>query len=117
MISSDVMPGVTWHPARYYIMVKNFYVYILCSAAKGTLYIGVTNNLARRMYEHKNKLAPGFTAKYNISNLVYYEVFPSITTAIMREKQLKGWNRAWKLQLIEQVNPEWICLYSVKFSS
>ena len=90
--------------------MNNFYVYIVASKRNGTLYIGVTNNLPRRIYEHKNKRIPGFTAKYSLSCLVYYEEFDSITNAIRREKQLKKWNRAWKLQLIERVNPDWIDL-------
>ena len=84
-----------------------FYVYIICSQQNGTLYIGVTNDLTRRMYEHKNKLILGFTAKYSVNRLVYYEEFESIADAIRREKQLKNWKRIWKLQLIEQVNPTW----------
>ena len=84
-----------------------FYVYIICSQQNGTLYIGVTNDLTRRMYEHKNKLILGFTAKYSVHRLVYYEEFESIADAIRREKQLKNWKRIWKLQLIEQVNPTW----------
>ena len=65
------------------------------------------------MYEHKNKLIHGFTAKYNISTLVYYEIFPSIADALKREKQLKAWNRKWKLDLIEKTNPEWSCLHKL----
>ncbi|OGK57109.1 hypothetical protein A3J15_02465 [Candidatus Roizmanbacteria bacterium RIFCSPLOWO2_02_FULL_38_10] len=84
-----------------------FYTYILASKRNGTLYIGVTNNLERRIYEHKNNLIPGFTLKYNIYLLVYYEQIPEINTAIKREKQLKKWNRKWKLDLIERVNPNW----------
>ena len=90
-----------------------FYVYIICSQQNGTLYIGVTNDLTRRMYEHKNELILGFTAKYSVNRLVYYEEFESIADAIRREKQLKNWKRIWKLQLIEQVNPTWkdLCGY------
>jgi len=71
------------------------------------MYIGVTNNLVRRMFEHKNKLADGFTKKYNLNKLVYYEVSEDIETAIKREKQIKNWHRDWKMNLINQVNPEW----------
>ncbi len=87
--------------------MKNFYVYIICSKKNGTIYIGVTGDLARRMYEHKNKLISGFTAKHGISRLVYCEAYSSSTDAIRREKQLKKWNRSWKLELIEKVNPLW----------
>jgi len=72
-----------------------------------TLYIGVTNNLERRVYEHKNKLLEGFTKKYNITQLVYYEVTESVEAAIKREKQLKNWKRAWKIELIESMNKDW----------
>jgi putative endonuclease len=92
--------------------MRNFYVYILTSNKNGTLYIGVTSDLNRRMYEHKAKLIPGFTAQYSIDHLVYYEVFESILVAIRREKQLKEWKRAWKIQLIEKINPLWIDLYN-----
>jgi putative endonuclease len=85
----------------------NYYVYILCSQRNGTLYIGVTNNLTRRVYEHKSKSASGFTEKYNVDKLVYMEVYPNIRDAIRREKYLKKWNRNWKISLIEQTNPEW----------
>ena len=72
-----------------------------------TLYIGVTNNLQRRVYEHKNKLIEGFTKRYNITKLIYYETTSSIESAIKREKQLKNWKRAWKIELIESVNSDW----------
>ena len=78
----------------------------------GTLYIGVTNNLVRRVYEHKNKSLSGFTAKYTLDKLVYYEVFDDELTAITREKQLKKYNRNWKKDLIETVNPQWDDLYN-----
>lgn len=82
-------------------------MYILASKRNGTLYIGITNNLERRMYEHKNQLIKGFTDKYNAHMLVYFEQTSDIETALQREKQLKKWNRKWKLDLIESVNPEW----------
>ena len=88
-------------------MANIYYVYILASKRNGTLYIGVTNNLERRMYEHKNGLVEGFAKKYNVSTLVYYEETNDIHAALQREKQLKKWNRKWKLSLIERVNPNW----------
>ena len=91
--------------------MKQFYVYIICSKRNGTLYIGITGDLNRRIYEHKNKLIEGFTKRYSVNRLVYFEMFESATDAIKREKQLKRWNRAWKLALIEKLNPEWIDLY------
>ena len=90
---------------------KTYYVYILTSQRNGTLYIGVTNNLARRTYEHKEKTVKGFTQKYGVSMLVYYEIDGNITAAITREKQLKKWKRQWKLRLIEKHNLQWIDLY------
>jgi putative endonuclease len=88
-------------------MTNHYHVYILASQPNGTLYIGVTNNLERRIYEHKNKVIKGFTAEYNITSLVYYEETSDVTAAIVREKQLKKWNRKWKLELIEKTNPQW----------
>ncbi len=88
-------------------MSKNYYVYILASGRNGTLYIGVTNNLLRRIYEHKNGLIDGFTKKYNVKMLVYFESTEDIASAIAREKALKKWNRSWKISLIQSVNPEW----------
>lgn len=88
-------------------MIKTYFVYILASKRNGTLYIGVTNDLERRMYEHKNHLIKGFTEKYNVSILVYFEQTGEIEEGLKREKQLKKWNRKWKLDLIESVNPEW----------
>lgn len=86
---------------------KHFFVYILTSNS-GTLYIGITNNLQRRIWEHKNKIAAGFTSKYNVNRLVYYETFGEAKSAIAREKQLKGWTREKKLKLIESINPKWV---------
>ncbi len=85
---------------------KDFYVYMMTNYSK-TLYIGMTNNLMRRVLEHRYKLDPGFTAKYNITKLVYFEHFSSAMEAIAREKQLKNWHREWKINLIETVNKEW----------
>ena len=87
--------------------MKNPCVYILGSQRNGTLYVGVTSDLIRRVWEHKNNQANGFTKKYHIHQLVYFEHHTSMTAAIAREKQLKKWKRAWKLRLIEKVNPEW----------
>lgn len=91
--------------------MKKSYVYILASDRNGTLYIGVTSNLIRRIYEHKNNLAEGFSNKYRTHLLVYYEQHNDICTAIAREKHLKKWRRKWKLRLIEETNPEWHDLY------
>lgn len=87
--------------------MKQYFVYILASKRNGTLYIGVTSNLEKRIFEHKNKLIKGFTEKYNLKILVYYEITNDINSAIRREKQLKKWNRKWKLELIEKSNPKW----------
>lgn len=91
--------------------MKNYYVYILCSKKNGTLYIGVTNDLNRRVHSHRTRLNNGFTQQYEVCHLVYYEIFESVTAAITREKQLKKWNRLWKIHLIEKVNPTWQDLY------
>jgi putative endonuclease len=92
--------------------MKQYYVYILASKRNGTLYIGVTNNLLKRVYEHKNNLIEGFTQKYNVHNLVYYEQHNDIGKAITREKQMKKWKRQWKIELIEKSNPQWNDLYN-----
>ena len=86
--------------------MKQYYVYIMTNRSR-TLYTGATNNLERRVYEHKHKLVKGFTEKYNITQLVYYEATGDIRAAIAREKQIKGWLRAKKITLIESLNPEW----------
>ena len=88
-------------------MFNKYFVYILASKRNGTLYIGVTNNLERRVYEHKNNIVKGFTSKYSVHQLVYYEETNDIYAALQREKQLKKWNRKWKLALIERINPDW----------
>jgi putative endonuclease len=88
-----------------------YYIYILASKKSGTLYIGVTSDLIKRVYEHKNDIVEGFTQKYAVHNLVYFEATESIESAIIREKQLKKWNRAWKINLIEKSNPAWNDLY------
>jgi putative endonuclease len=92
---------------RYSRMEIRFFVYILASKRNGTLYVGVTNNLARRMSEHKTKLVPGFTRQYGVDLLVYFEAFDSILEARAREHSLKRWRRAWKINLIEKLNPDW----------
>jgi putative endonuclease len=90
---------------------RSYWVYILASDVGGTLYIGVTNNLIRRVYEHRTQAAEGFTGKYEVHRLVYYEQFSDIENAIQREKRLKRWNRGWKIDLIEKTNPNWIDLF------
>jgi len=91
--------------------MKQYYVYILASKRNGTLYIGITNDLIRRVYEHKNGLIEGFTKKHGVHRLVYFEETSDIESAIQREKRLKKWNRKWKLELIEKENPNWDDLY------
>jgi len=93
--------------------VESYFVYILAGKRNGTLYIGVTNNLVRRIYEHKNNLLPGFTSKYNVHNLVYFEQTEDVNAALNRGKQLKKWHRQWKIDLIEKENPDWNDLYEV----
>jgi putative endonuclease len=88
-----------------------YYVYILASRVGGTLYIGVTNDLVRRAYEHRKKLVKGFTKRYGVGRLVCFEQFGEVGAAIQREKQLKKWKRVWKIQLIEEKNPNWDDLY------
>ena len=92
-------------------MEKNFYIYILASQKNGTLYIGVTSDLKRRIYEHKQGVAESFTRKHNVKTLVYYETYPDAESGIKREKQLKEWKRSWKLELIEKDNSGWNDLY------
>ena len=91
--------------------MSRYYVYILVSRKNGTLYIGVTNDLVRRIYEHKNNIIDGFTKKYRIHKLIYYEETSDIKSAIIREKRIKKWNRQWKINLIQAVNPQWRDLY------
>ena len=87
--------------------IKQYYVYILTNKSNKVLYIGVTNDLNRRMFEHKNKLVEGFSTKYNLDKLVYYEMTTEIGSALEREKQLKNWHREWKRNLIDGFNPRW----------
>ncbi len=92
--------------------MKNYYVYILTNKSNKVLYIGVTNNLEKRIYEHKNKMIDGFSKKYNLTKLIYFEEFTRIEDAIRNEKKLKGWLRQKKIDLIESTNPNWINLDS-----
>jgi putative endonuclease len=88
-----------------------FYVYCMASRRNGTLYLGVTNDLVRRVYQHKTKALSGFTAQHGVNQLVWYECYDDPINAIAREKELKKWRRAWKLELIETMNPDWTDLY------
>jgi len=88
-----------------------YFVYLMASQKNGTLYVGVTNDLVRRVFEHKNDLVEGFTRRYGVHTLVWFESTSSIEAAIQREKQLKNWKREWKVGLIEQLNPDWNELY------
>ncbi|NPV19657.1 GIY-YIG nuclease family protein [Bradyrhizobium aeschynomenes] len=88
-----------------------YYVYLLASKKHGTLYLGVTNDLVRRVNEHRTKAAPGFTSRYDIGKLVWFETYDDPITAISREKELKKWRRDWKIRLIEEQNPNWDDLY------
>jgi putative endonuclease len=92
-------------------MLHTYYVYILASKRNGTLYIGVTNDLIRRIYEHKNDMTEGFTKRYRIHRLVYYEELNNVNDAITREKRMKKWKRSWKIELIKSVNSKWRDLY------
>ena len=96
--------------------MKDYFVYIMASDRNGTIYIGVSNNLTKRVWEHKNSVVKGFTDKYHVHKLVYYEMYSDIQLAIKREKLLKKWNRQWKLELIEKENPQWHDLYEKIFS-
>ncbi len=88
------------------------YVYLLASGKHGTLYLGVTNDLIRRVYEHKSKAVRGFTSRYDVTRLVWFEIYDDPTNAIEREKEIKKWRRDWKIALIEENNPDWIDLYA-----
>jgi putative endonuclease len=88
-----------------------FYVYLVASKPYGTLYVGVTSDLLKRVFEHKSKAVPGFTSRYGIDKLVWFEPHNSVESAICREKQIKEWRRNWKISLIERENPHWVDLY------
>jgi len=92
-------------------MDKQFFIYILASQRNGTLYTGVTSDLVKRIWEHKEGLVEGFTTKYQVKRLVYFEIYGDAETAITREKRIKKWKRAWKIRLIEEKNPYWHDLY------
>jgi putative endonuclease len=109
MSSSDLYSAEDQDPGN---PVYTYYVYILASRRNGTLYIGVTNDLIKRVQDHKKRETKGFTQKYQVNQLVYFEDTHDVGSAIAREKQLKAWRRAWKLRLIESQNPEWRDLYS-----
>jgi putative endonuclease len=106
MIRSDILSAHS-RASGNPVNLERFFVYILASRRNGTLYIGMTDKLARRIWQHKEGLLPGFTKKYGIKTLVWYEVHESRENAFVRERQLKKWNRAWKLALIEHTNPKW----------
>jgi len=91
--------------------MNQYYVYILAGKRNGTLYVGVTKDLVKRCYEHKHDLVEGFTKKYQVHTLVYYETHDNAIEAIAREKQIKKWNRSWKIRLVEEMNPDWRELY------
>ncbi|WP_435641696.1 GIY-YIG nuclease family protein [Micavibrio aeruginosavorus] len=90
---------------------KNFCVYILAKGRNQTFYVGVTSDLKKRIWQHKNEIADGFTKEYGLKTLVYYEVFDDVEQAILREKRLKKWNRTWKMRVVEEMNPDWKDLY------
>ena len=89
-----------------------YYVYLLASKKHGTLYLGVTNDIVRRVYRHRTKAVPGFTSRYGVDKLVWFEIHDDPLTAIAREKELKKWRRDWKIRLIEEQNPDWADLYA-----
>ena len=92
--------------------MADYFVYILTNKPRGTLYVGVTNNLVRRVFEHREGAVPGFTKRYGLKQLVYFEKYDSPALAIQREKNIKHWSRAWKLELVESSNPQWRDLYN-----
>jgi len=91
--------------------MRTYFIYIVASGKNGTIYIGVTNNLGKRIWEHKNKIVVGFSSQYDVNKLVYFEDYSEINMAIKREKRLKEWPRQWKIDLIEKPNPQWVDLY------
>jgi putative endonuclease len=111
VIPQPSLPGLSGQSMENLKMEKKFYVYILSNAPNGTLYIGVTSDLQKRIWEHKNAVAKGFTQKYDVKALVYFEIFDDAENAIKREKRLKKYKRDWKINLIEEQNPHWEDLY------
>lgn len=97
--------------SKFMKIKRSYNVYIMASKRNGTLYVGLTSNLAQRIWQHKQGTFDGFTKKYNVKLLMYYEIYQEINTAIEREKRLKKWNRKWKIELIEKDNPQWKDLY------
>jgi putative endonuclease len=95
----------------WFTTIMSYYVYIIASRKDGAIYVGVTNDIVRRIYEHRIKAVPGFTSRFNITRLVWFEIYDDPISAISREKELKKWKRSWKVQLIEKDNPEWKDLY------
>jgi putative endonuclease len=109
-LTNYTFPEVNLH-SRTPVIAMAYYVYLLASGKHGTLYIGVTNDLIRRGYEHRSKAVDGFTRRYGIDKIVWYEVYEDVLSAIAREKELKKWRRDWKIRLIEEQNPNWMDLY------
>ncbi len=104
------MPALGGHPENF-MKEKAFYVYIMAKARNSTFYVGMTSDLCKRIWQHKNEIADGFTKRYGIKTLVYFEKHDNAEGAIRREKRLKKWNRSWKMRLIEEFNPDWRDLY------
>ena len=113
MVNTGKLDGLGLDPAIHgtYRAAMSHWVYILASRERGTLYVGVTNDLVRRVLEHRSGLADGFTKRYRVTRLVYFERFDDPRSAIQREKNVKHWSRAWKVSLIERANPEWHDLF------
>jgi putative endonuclease len=106
--SRRARPGMT---VRWGLALMGYFVYIVASRKDGAIYVGITNDIVRRIFEHRTKAVPGFASKYNITRLVWFEIYDDPISAISREKELKKWKRAWKIQLIEAQNPQWNDLY------
>jgi putative endonuclease len=111
-LTSEKCNNILW-PFANRMVAMPYHVYMLASRRHGTLYLGVTNDLARRVGEHKSKAVPGFSATYDVTRLVWYETYDRIDEAIAREKSLKKWRRDWKTRLIEEMNPDWSDLYAL----
>lgn len=110
--SVSIQSLLSIHSSIQKTLLNHYYVYILASKKNGTIYIGITNDIVRRVYEHKNKVNKGFTNKYNVNLLVYFENHSDVNQAIELEKQLKNWHRQWKVDLIEKDNPHWKDLFN-----